>query len=232
MATRQQKKQMLGFWGERFPGYAPFDAQFLLIRNGPLVSGVCLNSLREPQKYRPIYFVANMLELPDCIPLMYGYEPVTRFTPLELKYLDSDISVAAELMFSNAPFLRMPGSHGGYLQQMESCLLQETKGFRKDFEAPSVLTDLIGVAAYCGDTEFAQELLVEATSVLTQLLDNGTLEMPLDAWVARTRTAMERSEKAVQTHCAAIGLPPLPNQGLSYSRDAARTWRILALLRP
>jgi hypothetical protein len=215
MANATEKRHTLKRWNEAFPALTPYKNQFLVQRNGPLLTGLCLDGTRDPRAYIPTYFLHNLLDDDGFVALSYdivltggNYE-----TEKRLKYGD-DVQEAAQKLQSQSDIVRPDISFQIYLNRIFECF----KTRRGSMVLQHIYFDILTVGSYLGDADFFRSKLDEACTILGTSKRNY---MPpgIDAWRERVEQTIacdyeERIAKSVQE----LKLPALTCTDMAYLR--------------
>lgn len=94
MAKAKDKREALAEWAGHFPDLVPWKNQFLIRRNGGLLSGICLDELRDPNAYKPTFFFHNLLVPSPVVTLSYAAPLLLRGVYKPVKYGDPGESIA------------------------------------------------------------------------------------------------------------------------------------------
>ncbi len=78
MTRSSDRRATLAAWSQALPAYTPWHDRHLLRRFGPLAAGICLDELRDPCRYRPVFFFHNLLSAWPVLSLGYGAPLLTR----------------------------------------------------------------------------------------------------------------------------------------------------------
>jgi hypothetical protein len=86
MTKMNDQRSALQEWAEQFPDFTPWKNQFLIRRNGGLISGICLDKLRDPNAYKPTFFFHNLLVPSPVVTLAYAAPLLSRGVYKPVKY--------------------------------------------------------------------------------------------------------------------------------------------------
>lgn len=106
MTKAKDKKEALAEWARHFPELEPWKNQFLIRRNGGLLSGICLDELRDSSVYKPTFFFHNLLVPSPVITLSYAAPLLSRGVYKPVKY--GDVTDAIEVFRKQVPIDQEP----------------------------------------------------------------------------------------------------------------------------
>ncbi|WP_281648510.1 hypothetical protein [Parendozoicomonas sp. Alg238-R29] len=135
-------------WGLYFPQYSSYGDSFLLKRNGPVVHGVCLDTLRGGGDYRSVYFFHNLLFHSPVITLGYPIVLCSDHTDKRIAYVEKPDDSAQEMT------KKVEGFSGGMsLEKLFDHMLKVKNGcygIRPIF-LPHVYRDIVILCRYLGE---------------------------------------------------------------------------------
>ena len=219
MTTAKIKKEVLDEWSEHFPQYRQWKNQFLIQRNGCLLSGICLDTTRDPTRYRPTFFFHNLLEPSSSMTLSYGVPlRTTKGGYKELKYgllTDVDVTefkhqfllshnlVTFENFFNYVLDIRQ-GRYGAF-----------------GFYLPHALTDIITIGSYLGDDSYYLSVLEKCAALIEA--NRGVINLNIigsvNQWLKYVEGLIKQDYKSViQKELEAHKLPLLDDREMSYTR--------------
>lgn len=216
MATKKEKRATLDQWAEAFPCHTPWADKFLLRRNGPLVSGICLDEMRYAKTYRPTFFYHNLLIDWPVLTLGYGASLRHRGVSKAVNYGSfgdepaglKDQIESARFPASFALFLKhLADARRGAFGPMAICL-------------PHALCDLMSVGSYLGDAAFFREHLAPAAGLIASA-SNVNLQIigSVDQWIRDVGNLLSSNlEERVRQNILKLRLPSLTNESLPYVR--------------
>ena len=101
MATSKQKSAALDKWSCEFPELAPIDKYTLAKRSGHLITGICLDGMRDKTIYQPRFFCHNLLVPFPIVSLSYNVPLLdNNGVPQPVKY-DAEVSDFAKDLTTN-----------------------------------------------------------------------------------------------------------------------------------
>ncbi len=211
MAKAKEKKAALSEWAAHFAHLTPWKNDYLVARNGPLLSGVCLEAERDPRMYKPAFFMHNLAIQSPCITIsyamnMYGHGGSVAYGEPVEKYVNR--------LIARSPALRADMSFEVFIDQVRAL----------DWVSPvSVLSDIVVLGAYCGDSE---SLISTLDGPVSKLLENTA---PVESWIggvekwrewalARLSTSSEDWREIVESEASEHKVDHVEDMGFSYTR--------------
>jgi hypothetical protein len=218
MATAKEKKAALEGWALHFPHLRSWKNQFLVKRNGGLVSGICLDETRDPKAYDPKFFFHNLLVPFPVMTIAYQAPLVLAGVAKRLRYGNP----AEEVIHKFKEHL--PLSQTGSLtfeRFVEHVIAARHGAFgAQGVYLPHVFRDIITLGSAAGDAAYYRSTLgiaaakLEATSGF-----NLAIIGSVHQWRKNVEAAIEQNHEAVaEEQRTALGLPELPDGGLLYQR--------------
>lgn len=216
MATTKEKTATLDLWAAAFPDHTAWNGKFLLRRNGPLLSGICLDEMRDPKTYRPTFFYHNLICDWPVLTLGYSVSLQQRGVPKALKYGSvGDEPVGLKDQIEAA---RLPASFPLFLKHIS----EARRGAFGPMAVylPHALRDVMSVGSYLGDAAFfsshlssAADLIISAKNVNLQIIGS------VDQWTRDVGNLLSSNlEALVQQSLQKLRLPSLTNESLPYVR--------------
>lgn len=150
MATTKQKQATLEQWAQAFPGYVALGGKFLLKRNGPLLSGICLDDMRNSETYRPTFFYHNLLIDWPVLTLNYGVRLRRRGVPLAINY--GTLHEEQVLLMNQIEAVQHPESFEVFVRHIQATRNGQFGPIATYL--PHVFRDVMSVGAYMGDAGF------------------------------------------------------------------------------
>lgn len=216
MATTKEKTATLDQWAAAFPDHTAWNGKFLLRRNGPLLSGICLDEMRDPKTYQPKFFYHNLICDWPVLTLGYGVSLRQRGVPKALKYGNvGDEPVGLKDQIESA---RLPASFSLFLKHLS----EARRGAFGPMAVylPHALRDVISVGSYLGDAAFFRGHLASAADLITSS-SNVNLQIigSVDQWTRDVGNLLSSNlEALVQQSILKLRLPLLTNESLPYVR--------------
>lgn len=217
MATATEKKQVLDEWNRHFPLHHKWKSQFLIQRNGAMLSGICLDETRDPRSYRPVFFFHNLLVPSKVITLAYAAPLLSRGVYKPLKYgffSESDVHEFRQQI----TLCQEDISFEGFVNH-----IVETIGGRYGAQAvylPHALRDILTVGSYLGDSAYYLSTLDKVSSLIeTKPGINLSIIGSVDQWQKTVSQLIHQAnELSIQAEIQAHGLPALDDLGMDYQR--------------
>jgi hypothetical protein len=219
MATKTERIEILKLWAEHFPQLIMFKDQWLLKRNGPVLSGILIDRTSDKNKYRALYFM-SVLDMNDFIPISHSQEYKGRYAGKELRY-DRFDSNDIEQFKKQLPILKKELTFKDYFSFIEGQHDREsmvlgtlpTKGY--------MLRELALVGAYCKDKDFYLDQMPLAKKLLRDFdKECGPFENPVNIqqWEEETLRKIDNIYEVVQNTITSSGFSNLKDNGMEYKR--------------
>jgi hypothetical protein len=218
MATAREKRETLDEWSSYFPLHYKWKNQFLIQRNGALLSGICLDITRSPKEYRPTFFFHNLLVPSQVVTLSYAAPLLSRGVYKPLKY--GPLAVAdveefkgqVDLCHTEITFEKffnhiVDALHGRYGTQA--------------VYLPHALRDIITVGSFLGDSSYYLSTFDECAAAIEAKKTGLNIHIigSVNKWVKSINTLINQDyESAIQRELETHELPILHDLGMHYSR--------------
>lgn len=216
MATTKERAATLDRWAASFPDFTTWNGKFLLRRNGPLLSGICLDEMRDPKTYRPTFFYHNLVCDWPVLTLGYGVSLRRKGVPKALKY-GSVADEPAELK-DQIESARLPVTFLLFLKHISEA---RRGGFGPmAVYLPHALRDVMSVGAYLGDAAFFIVHLASAANLINSS-KNVNLQIigSVDHWARDVGNLLSSNlEARVRQNIQKLRLPSLMSESLPYVR--------------
>lgn len=218
MANAARKKETLNMWGAHFPSHSLWKGQFLIRRNGPVISGLCLNETRDKDYYKPTFFIHNLLVPFPVISLSYAAPLLSRGVSKSLKYglpVDDEargfleqVPVSQELLTFKKFFEHVVGAYRGLHGNISVYL-------------PHALRDIIVIGSSLGDADFYSSCIDDVTEVIES--KSKTVNMQIIGSVAHWKEMVKSliwqdHESVIKAEIHAHKLPEMEDLGMDYHR--------------
>lgn len=217
MATAREKGETLDEWGSYFPLHHKWKNQFLIQRNGALLSGICLDATRDPKAYKPTFFFHNLLAPSKVVTLSYAAPLLSRGVYRPVKY--GPLAEADVKEFKGQVCL----SHGAItFERFFNHIVDAYRG-RYGAQAvylPHALRDIITVGSFLGDSSYFLSTLDKSAAVIEAKPGvNLNIIGSVSQWVKTVGDLIKQDHgDVIQRELETHGLPVLQDLGMHYSR--------------
>ncbi|WKJ90896.1 hypothetical protein QZJ86_01855 [Methylomonas montana] len=213
MATTKEKRESLEEWSAYFPLYQKWKDQFLIQRNGGVLSGICLDTTRDPKTYKPTFFFHNLLVPSPTITLAYATPLLVRGVYKPLKYgVSADVDIRDfknQIKVACEPITF--GIFFDHVMEAQRC----GRGY-----LPNTLRDLIIVGSSLGDRDYYVSTLEDAASAIEAKSGiNLSIIGSISEWSNTVGSLIKQDHdgtisKQIEVH----RLPALEDRGMPYRR--------------
>ncbi|MCP4122645.1 MAG: hypothetical protein GY751_12905 [Bacteroidetes bacterium] len=225
MAKVKNKRYSQDLWGSYFGGLKKWGDQFLIRKNGPLISGICLDRTRDPEFYIPTFFYHNLLVQSSVVKLSYAAPLLSRGVPMALKYCESVEEFAAQLK-TQVEALDEKQTFSKFVNHIAAAR-------RGDFGPqavylPHALRDVILLGGFLGDKEYYESTIDDAAKIIIDT-PNINLNMvgSIEEWKETiTNLLRQNFNNAIEEHNSELSFPNLDDNEISYSR-LKRYWEYI-----
>jgi hypothetical protein len=216
MATTKERFATLDLWAASFPDFITWNGKFLLRRHGPVLSGICLDEMRDPKTYRPTFFFHNLVCDWPFLTLGYGVSLRRRGVPKALKY--GSVGDEPAGLKDQIESARLPATFSLFLKH-----ISETRRGALGPTAvylPHALRDVMSVGSYLGDAAFFIDHLASAADLINSsksvnLQPIGSAEQ----WARDVGNLLSSDlETRVRQNIQKLRLPSLTSESLPYIR--------------
>jgi hypothetical protein len=225
MATSKEKLMTLEQWRFEFPNLSVWKDQFLIERRGPLVTGVCLDSTRDPQSYKPKFFYHNLTIASPVITLGYAAPLRHRGVARSVKY-GVPVGDLAEAFKVQVESLRSKITFDVFVKH----IVDTRNGVFGPSAAylPHALRDISTVGSFLGDTNYFLATLDEAGSSIDAAKDiNPNITGSVVDWEKDVLDCINAAtEQTVRQNLNALQLPALSKLPMPYAR-VPHYWTLL-----
>lgn len=204
--------------GAHFPSHFLWKNQFLIRRNGPVVSGLCLNETRDKDYYIPTFFIHNLLVPFPVISLSYAAPLLSRGVSKSLKYgspIDANavefikqVPISKELLTFNKFCEHVVGAYRGAHGNISVYL-------------PHALRDVIVIGSYLGDSAFYTSCIDRAAEVIESKAKNINMQIigSVSDWKEMVKALIRQDhESVIRSEIYAHKLPEMEDLGMNYER--------------
>lgn len=226
MATAKEKRDLLAKWSAHFPLHQSWKDQFLVRRNGPLLSGICLDLCRDPKTYKPTLFFHNLIVPSPVITLAYAAPLLSRgvnkplryaaFSEADVKEFKCQLTLSCEELTFDKFFNHVVAARAGKLGTQAVYL-------------PHALRDVIVVGSFLGDASYYLSVLDHCAEEIEHEPGlNLHIIGSIGQWKESVRDLIGLNyEAAIKKECERHGLAPLPDLGMTYRRPE-NFWELLS----
>jgi hypothetical protein len=227
VAKLKEKKEALAQWNEHFPELKPWKTQHLLRRNGPLLSGICLDRTGDPGIYKPTYFIHNLLIPFPVISLSYRAPLLDEYGYKSVRYGIEGVQVA-DLVGGFREQVGILGKDISMPNFVSHARKVRAGKFGMDTVfLPHLMSDVITIGSIDGD-EYYRQTIGDAVSALERR--GGPVNNiigSIQEWKEGLLALLERRNwvAAVEEEARTHGLPELEDHGFAVER-VEEYWKI------
>lgn len=179
MATAKQKSTALEAWSCEFPELTAINKKFLVKRSGHLITGICLDELRDKSSYKPTFFCHNLLVSFPVLSLAYAAPLLSRGVYKPVKYGVEIGSFATEL--KEKVCIAQGQKFSIFWEHIKNAI--EGKYGQQMVYLPHALRDLLSLKSACVSKETSLDMLEMTCLYLKSRTDvNFNLVGSLNEW--------------------------------------------------
>ena len=217
MAKAKEKRAALGQWAEYFEGFESWKNQYLIRRNGGLISGICLDETRDPSAYKPTFFFHNLLIPSPVLTLAYAapylvrgvYKPVKYGTPVDelvpsfreqVPMLSGEVTMLSFVAHAKAAHQGKFGAQAVYL--------------------PHFFRDVITLGVCFGESDYYRRSVHDAASMIGNTNGiNMNLIGSVEEWQREIERIVDKDcSRSIDENLQQLQLPQLEDRGLVVER--------------
>jgi len=219
MKFSSKKAKITKDWAASLPGFEVARPRHAMRLHGPVAVGVCLDETRDKVSYQPIAHVHALvvespvisLSMPSVLRAPNGAE---RTVPVERHDADL-VDNVARIMESYPLIQKEQIAFSDYVGLAAQCL---SGAFGKGFGyLPNIYRDIVLVAAYLGEHDFAQSQLSGFESDLNARSDfNVQIIGSVDQWADNVRSSMDVVGRIVDSERERHKMAGLSDRGMRF----------------
>ena len=211
-------------WASRLPECQVVKPKHVMRLHGPLLVGVCLDEMRDKERYRPIAHVHHLvrpfpviaLSLPAGLCTSSGAE---RTVVVDRHEIDLDENVHA--LMQRYPLIgAVDLSYSGYIDLVRRSISGE---FGPGYGyLPHIYCDAILVTAYLGQMDFALAELVKLSLDLKNRAETGEVQIDsVDDWRSEVELAFPNVKEVVNSERRQHKADKIEDLGLTFDVPAS-----------
>jgi len=161
MKFSYSKAKITKDWSRYLDGFEIWKPKHLLRCHGPLIMGVCLDSLRDPNAYKPVFHFHNLAYPSDVITLSLSGPLLSRgvYQPVKIQTHSEKLPGIVSQLKKQYPLIESVGlSFNDYLRTISN-YLSGKHGTVAAFR-PNIYRDIVLLALYCGATDYANDSII------------------------------------------------------------------------
>ena len=171
MKFSSNKAKITRDWSGSLDGFEIWKPGHILRCHGPLLTGVCLDSLRDPNVYKPVFHFHNLAYPSETITLSLGGPLLSRgaYQPIKVQSHSENVDDIVSQFKIQYPLVESDRlSFNDYLRTISNYLTGK-HGVVAAFR-PHIYRDIVLVALYCDATDYA----IDSLKILYNDLNNRT----------------------------------------------------------
>lgn len=219
-----QKSRITKAWASQFPGFIAWKPKHVLRRHGPLVMGICLDSVRSPDAYQPFFHFHSLMTASKVITLSLSGPLRTQkgaYDEIKVSQHDERLPDCVNRFASQYPLVRRARlTYSEYVRYAAQALLGQGRPYR-----PHVYRDVILLASFLGAAKHAQTELDALYRDLQHRTDyNPIIIGSPDQWRREVDTSLKPEEKlnrVVSSEIETHGLESVPDSGIDLDEQSS-----------
>lgn len=207
-------------WLRYCPGFKVWKPKNLLRLHGPIVMGVCLDALSDPHAYQPFFHMHSLMTEFDVISLdLKGplFKDNGAYKQVTLRKHEAELEHVAKEFLTQYPFVTsMDLSYSQYVR-IAANVLAGKHGPGRGY-VPQIYRDIVLLACYCGQREFALAELDLFVEDLNGRADYAPLEGGTRQWHGYAESLLDKGalEQTVQAEKHKFKLEDFEDYGLLF----------------